>query len=249
VIEELFLPDSSGEIELARHPLACPLLPCPHKDRQFLRIQFGPAKEMNMIGHDHIAANCPTVTIVRIQPFIGQNSRSFVGSEDWSAFKSARCDEIGRPIDPNAFEPAQCLRIFIVVAGIGDPGRGECFSVVAGIGGPGRDECFSVVARIGVVAGIGDPGRGESLVVAGTGDPGRRLDPASAMPATEAVVCRSRLSRSMFGSLSEKPASAMPATEKGVPPSRSLNAGINPDALGRCAHRLRGTPTGKYASP
>ena len=123
MIEELFLPDSSREIELACHPLACPLLPCPHKDRQFLRIQFGPAKEMNMIGHDHIAANCPTVTIVRIQPFIGQNSRSFVGSEDWSAFKSARCDEIGRPIDPNAFEPAQCLRIFIVVAGIGDPGR------------------------------------------------------------------------------------------------------------------------------
>ena len=189
MIEELFLPDSSGEIELARHPLACPLLPCPHKDRQFLRIQFGPAKEMNMIGHDHIAANCPTVTIVRIQPFIGQNSRSFVRSEDWSAFKSARCDEIGRPIDPNAFEPAQCLRIFIVVAGIGDPGRGECFSVVAGIGGPGRDECFSVVA------GIGDPGRGESLVVAGDGSS------RSAFGSGYRSGCsRDRRSRSAFGS-------------------------------------------------
>src|SRR5437868_14102244 len=107
VIKELFLPDSSGEIELARYPLACPLLPCPHKERQFLRIQFGSAKEMNMIGHDHIAANCPTVTIVRIPPFIGQNPRNFIGSENWPAFKSARCDEIGRPIDPNAFEPAQ----------------------------------------------------------------------------------------------------------------------------------------------
>ena len=133
MIEELFLPDSSREIELARHPLACPLLPCPHKDRQFLRIQFGSAKEMNMIGHDHIAANCPTVTIVRISPFIGQNPRNFIGSENWPAFKSARCDEIGRPIDPNAFEPAQMLRIFIVVAGTGDPGRGESL-VVAGDG-------------------------------------------------------------------------------------------------------------------
>ena len=78
VIKELFLPDSSGEIELARYPLACPLLPCPHKDRQFLGVQFGSAKEMNMIGHDHIAADYPAVAIVGIAPFIGENPRDFI---------------------------------------------------------------------------------------------------------------------------------------------------------------------------
>src|SRR5438445_11172063 len=109
MIEELFLPDSAREIELARHPLACPLLPCPHKERQFLRIQFGSAKEMNMIGHDHVAANCTTVTIVRISPFIAQNPRNFIGSENWPAFQRAPCDDIGRPIDPNAFDAAQVL--------------------------------------------------------------------------------------------------------------------------------------------
>src|SRR6266480_7359708 len=74
----VFLPDSSGEIELARYSLACPLLPCPHKDRQFLRVQLGSAKEMNMIGHDHIAADYPAVAIVGIAPFIGENPRDFI---------------------------------------------------------------------------------------------------------------------------------------------------------------------------
>jgi hypothetical protein len=62
---------------------------------------------MYMVGHDDITSDRPAVAPMCVPPFVNYNRRNVSGSEECTAFESAGGDEIDRPIDPNAFEPAQ----------------------------------------------------------------------------------------------------------------------------------------------
>src|SRR6266550_106483 len=126
MVKELFLPRGSGQVQLPRHPLTGPFLPSLHKDWQRLSVQLRRTKEVHMLRHDDIAADRPAVAIMRGPPFFDQNTGDCVRRQNCSPTKGARRDEIDRPIDPDAFEPAQMLvHLYICtsVPGMSDAGQ------------------------------------------------------------------------------------------------------------------------------
>jgi len=88
---------------------------------------------MHVIWHNNIAPDGPTVATVCAPPFVSQDFCAFLRGKNWSPRQSARCDEIDRPIDPNAFEPAQMLPHGYAVARIADPGQRFDPSLITGI--------------------------------------------------------------------------------------------------------------------
>src|SRR5712692_11484226 len=80
---------------------------------------------MDVIRHDDIASDCPAVAIACTPPFVNQDFCDFLCGKNWSPFESACCDEIDRPINPNALQPTQMFAHAHAVAGIADPGQPE----------------------------------------------------------------------------------------------------------------------------
>src|SRR5881296_2023656 len=102
MVEELLLPNSSSNLQLARHSFTAPLLPSLHEDWQRVGIQFRPAKEMHVIRHDDVASNRPAMVIMRAEPFIAHYGCNFICCEDRSSSQGAGSDEINGVIDPDA---------------------------------------------------------------------------------------------------------------------------------------------------
>jgi hypothetical protein len=71
------------------------------------RLVLGPAEKMNVIGHDHIATDCPAVAITRRRPFMDQDFGYLRSSEDCASVMRARSHKIDRRIDPDAVQAAQ----------------------------------------------------------------------------------------------------------------------------------------------
>ena len=78
MIEELFLPDGSQQVQLAPDTFTGPLLPCPHEGWQRFVTQLRRTKEMHVIRHDDIAADRPAMAIMRVPPFVDQDTGNFV---------------------------------------------------------------------------------------------------------------------------------------------------------------------------
>jgi len=93
-----------------------PTLPITNKVGQSLCAYFRSAKEVNMIGHDDISPNSPSMTFMSRPPLFLENSGCFVSSENSFSSIDARGDVIDRKIDPNAFKPSQMFmhsRMFV----------------------------------------------------------------------------------------------------------------------------------------
>jgi hypothetical protein len=73
------------------------------------RLVFGPAEKMNVIWHDHIAADRPAVAIARGRPFIDQDFGYLTPSEDRATVVRARREKVHRRINPDPVEAAQML--------------------------------------------------------------------------------------------------------------------------------------------
>jgi hypothetical protein len=80
-----------------------------YKLEQRFRIQLGSAEEMDVIGHDDVPANSPSMPIMRRVPFIGKNFCDLVTREKFSAILSSRCYEINRRINPDTSKSSQVL--------------------------------------------------------------------------------------------------------------------------------------------
>ena len=109
MIEEFVLPHRMRQAQQPFDSFACPLLPCADKYRKRLRVQFRRAKEMNVIGHDDIAADCPRVAISRQSPFCRQYRSDSFRCEDRFAMVGARRDKIDWLFDPNSLQPTKML--------------------------------------------------------------------------------------------------------------------------------------------
>lgn len=75
VIEKFFLLNRRANFQLCSDSLALPLFPRLYEPRQRFGVHFRRTKEMNMIWHDHVLANCPAVTLPGVLPFIYENRR------------------------------------------------------------------------------------------------------------------------------------------------------------------------------
>ena len=75
---------------------------------------------MNVVGHDDVSANSPSMPIMCRAPFINKNFGDFIGGKKFPAILRARCYEIDRCINPNALQPAQVFVHIFVVADGGD---------------------------------------------------------------------------------------------------------------------------------
>src|SRR6266480_3244494 len=78
-----------------------------HEFRQRLRIQFRSAEKVDMIRHNHIPANSPTMSIVSRAPFINKNFGDIVASEKRFSTASAPCHKINRRVGPNTLQSSQ----------------------------------------------------------------------------------------------------------------------------------------------
>src|SRR6266566_5704504 len=136
MIKKLFLPNSPGKLELARHPLTRPLLPCLHERGQPFRIQLCRTEEVHMIRHDDITPDRPAVVFACPLPFVDQNLYHFFRDKNRPPFESARGNEINRRIDPDALEPAEMLMHRICCSRYGSCRRTRNSSM-AGITDPG----------------------------------------------------------------------------------------------------------------
>jgi len=109
---------------------------------------------MDVIRHDHVAADRPTVAFSSGTPLLQENGCDGPRNENFSPPKGARRHEIDRIFNPNPVEAPEVTMHGSVVAGIVDPGHSENrLSVVAGIADPGLCQ---IVVYSG--AGITDPG-------------------------------------------------------------------------------------------
>jgi hypothetical protein len=68
---------------------------------------FRPAKEMDMIRHDNVPTNFPTMTFLRALPFSDQHLGRVFVRENVAPISGAYCNEINRRFDPNARKAAQ----------------------------------------------------------------------------------------------------------------------------------------------
>lgn len=68
---------------------------------------FRPAKEMDVVRHDDVATNCPTMTFARALPFGDQNVGGAFTRKKVPPISCAYCDEINWRFDPNASKAAQ----------------------------------------------------------------------------------------------------------------------------------------------
>jgi len=57
---------------------------------------------MDVVGHDDVSANSPSMSIMCRAPFISKNFGDLVGSKKLPTIFGARCYEINRRINPNA---------------------------------------------------------------------------------------------------------------------------------------------------
>ena len=72
------LPNSSSNLQLARHSFTAPLFPFLHKHWKRFSAELCTTKQMHMVGHDDIAPDGPPVAIMRITPFVGQYGCSLI---------------------------------------------------------------------------------------------------------------------------------------------------------------------------
>src|SRR5436189_6442692 len=74
---------------------------------------------MNVIGHDHITANGPAMATMCRAPFVDQNARDLVASENLSSIFCAHCHKINWSINPNAFQrPQMFVHLALVAEGV-----------------------------------------------------------------------------------------------------------------------------------
>ena len=78
MIKELSLPDRSRLLQFAHHSLTGPFLPPLHEGRQCLGAQLRRTKEVDMIRHDDIAADRQAMAIMRVPPFVDQDTGNVV---------------------------------------------------------------------------------------------------------------------------------------------------------------------------
>jgi len=97
--------------------------PEPYKVGQRFRIQLRSTEEMNVVGHDDVSANSPSMSFVSRAPFINKNFGDLVGSKKLPTIFGARCDEINWSINPNAPKSSQVLMHTGVGAEGGDLGN------------------------------------------------------------------------------------------------------------------------------
>jgi hypothetical protein len=71
---------------------------------------------MNVVGHDDVSANSPSMPIMCRAPFISKNFGDIVGSKKLPAILYAGCHKINRRVDPNALQSSQVLVHLGVVA-------------------------------------------------------------------------------------------------------------------------------------
>jgi hypothetical protein len=71
---------------------------------------------MNMIRHDYVPANGPSMSITSGAPFINKNFSGLVTRQKFPAILSARCYEINRRINPDTSKSSQVLMHPSVVA-------------------------------------------------------------------------------------------------------------------------------------
>ena len=71
---------------------------------------------MNMIGHNDVPANSPTMSIMSRTPLLQENFGDVVASKNRLSIVSARCHKIDRSVDPNALQSSQMVVHIAVVA-------------------------------------------------------------------------------------------------------------------------------------
>ena len=71
---------------------------------------------MNMVGHDDVPANRPTMPIMSRTPFANENVCHLVASQKLPTIFGARCHKINRRIDPDALKSSQVFMHPAVVA-------------------------------------------------------------------------------------------------------------------------------------
>jgi hypothetical protein len=82
VIEELLLPDKIRYAKLPLDAFAGLFFPRPNEYRKCLCIQFRCTEEVDVIRHDHIPANGPSMTVACRAPLLDQYLSDFFASEN-----------------------------------------------------------------------------------------------------------------------------------------------------------------------
>ena len=137
VIEEFRLPDGFNNRSLLFDSFARPLLPRLHELRQRFCIKFRGAEEMDVVRHNYVAPDGPTMAGASCVPFLDKDCGDICGRENGASLERTSCDEIDRIIDPNPVEAPEVSMHVTVVAGFGDPGHLNRHESQAGITDPG----------------------------------------------------------------------------------------------------------------
>ena len=88
---------------------------------------------MDMVRHNHVSTDCPTMAVASSAPLVHQNCGNIVGDKNSTSVECTRRDEIDRGVNPDPVEAPEVTMHATVVAGIGDPGQSESTR------NPGRD--------------------------------------------------------------------------------------------------------------
>ena len=115
VVEELPLPDLSLQLQGATKGMGGPRLPWSHRPAQ----RHGPVadrrdEEMNVIRHDHIAADTPAAPRVHYAPLVQNDPMRDGISEQRPASECADRDEVDRVLRPDMVQAGQVPLAFHV---------------------------------------------------------------------------------------------------------------------------------------
>ena len=109
MIEEFLLPNRLLNAQFTRNPFARPLFPSLDESLETHGILFSEAKEMDVVPHNHISPDSPSVPDARVRPFVDQNFCDVRRRENLPPLKGAGRNEIDWPFQPNVFETRQML--------------------------------------------------------------------------------------------------------------------------------------------
>ena len=81
---------------------------------------------MNVIRHNNVAPDSPSMPAMSCAPFIDQNVCDLIESKELPSIFRAHCDKIDWRFDPDALEPPQMLVRSMVAAEGADLGNLRC---------------------------------------------------------------------------------------------------------------------------